>query len=75
MKRIANVAGEHIMGKTLSHDDKAGQYCSISDLSKRETANYIHDMLGSLQEIALDKNMSMLARLITVAKAEAKNHM
>jgi hypothetical protein len=61
------------MSKVVSHDSESRPYCSISELSRRETASYIHDMLGSIQEIALDKDMSTLARLIACARDEAKS--
>jgi hypothetical protein len=63
------------MGRAISDDNKSDQYCGVFDLSKQEATHYIYDMLGSIQEIALDKDMPSLARLIADARLEAKSHM
>jgi hypothetical protein len=39
---------------------------------KIETAVYVNDLLGSLQKVVANKDMSMLAHLIGLAKMEAK---
>ena len=41
--------------------------------TKQEVCGYIHDLLGSLQTIAAQHELPVLARLISMAKSEARD--
>ena len=40
----------------------------------QEVCGYIHDLLGSLESIAAQHELPVLARLIAMAKSEARAH-
>ncbi|HXS06218.1 MAG TPA: hypothetical protein VN723_05455 [Rhizomicrobium sp.] len=47
---------------------------SEEDVRRRETCDYIFDLLGSLEAMALQHDLSVLAKLIQSAKSEAAEY-
>ena len=56
------------MPKSVITDEKPEK---VSELTKSEAAAYVHDLLDSLQKIAANEELPMLAHLIGLAKMEA----
>lgn len=62
------------MGKADTQYDVSSQKPGLTDASQNQTAEYIFDILNSIQRIAGNKEMPMLAHLIGLAKLEAQRN-
>jgi len=65
--------GEH-MGRAINEKRAFSSSETFSETSQEQAAEYIYHLLTSVQKISENKELTLLARLVGLAKDEAKKH-
>jgi hypothetical protein len=62
------------MGQAVNRESEKPPSKMFSETNQKEAAEYIYKLLGSIQQISTQKDLPILARLVGLARDEAKRN-